>query len=137
MLYVLLMLTRDSSVLLMQRKNATFGDGLYALVGGKVEEHEPALDALVRETKEEIGVTVKKEDLKLVHTFHRKGTEKDLIVLVFTTNTWTGEIVNNEPEKCSDLAWFDLKALPENIMSAHRQALELLQKNIYYSEHGW
>lgn len=136
-IYVLLLLTQDNSILLMERKNTKFGSGLYALVGGKVEKNEPALDAVVREAAEEIGIIVDKATLKLVHTFHRKGPESDLIALVFTTDRWVGEIRNNEPEKCSNVAWFDISKLPENMIPAHRQALELIQKGVHYSEHGW
>jgi len=39
-------------VLLLRRYNATFADGLYGLVGGKVEQSEPALKAIKREVDE-------------------------------------------------------------------------------------
>ena len=137
MLYVLLILVQDNSVLLTHRVNAKFGNGLYALPGGKCEENETATNAIIREAQEELGITLDKNGLQLVHTFHRKGTENNLVALIFKAEEWSGEIINNEPEKCDELAWFSLNQLPENIIPAHRHALECIKKNNIYSEHGW
>ena len=137
MLYVLLMLTHNNSVLLMHRTNTSFGNGLYALPGGKCEQDENATDAIIREAQEELGITIAKCDLHLLHTFHRKGPEHNLIALIFRAETWSGEIINNEPAKCDELAWFDVHQLPNNVIPAHRQALECIGNNIAYSEHGW
>ncbi|WP_265578939.1 hypothetical protein [Nostoc sp. LEGE 06077] len=42
-----------------------------------------------------------------------------------------------EPQKCDDLGWFEVEALPKNIVQYVRQAIENIKKGIFYSEYGW
>ena len=136
--YVLLLLLNDrNEVLLFRRINARFGNNEYCLVGGKIEAGESARQAMVRETKEEIGLDIAIENLTLEHTLHRKGDDTAFFALIFSVSPWQGNPINNEPHKHADLAWFALDAIPKNTLSAHRQALALIQKKIQYSEHGW
>jgi len=60
-----------------------------------------------------------------------------MIYVFFNTEKWAGEIKNMEPEKCDDLSWFDLNNLPENVIPYIRQALDCINKKIFYSELGW
>lgn len=135
--YSLLILRRDESVLLLKRQNTDFGNGCYSLVGGKVEPRETFLQTIIREAKEEIGISLSAHDLSCVHVFQRQGTENELVVLVFCATKWDGDPMNNEPDKCSELKWFELDKLPDNILPAHKQALEMIAKGILYSEHNY
>jgi NADH pyrophosphatase NudC (nudix superfamily) len=54
-LFVLVLLCSGDSILLLRRHGATFGDGQYSLVGGKVEAGETALQAIKREVQEEVS----------------------------------------------------------------------------------
>ncbi len=75
---------------------------------------------------------------KLVHTFHRKGSESDLVALCFMADiSAMPKPQNNEPEKHDDMSFFAIDQLPSNIIPAHKQAIECIAKNISYSEHGW
>jgi ADP-ribose pyrophosphatase YjhB (NUDIX family) len=135
--YSLLILRRDDSVLLLKRQNTEFGNGCYSLVGGKLEPHETFLRAIIREAKEEIGISLSENDVSCAHVFQRQGTENELVVLVFSATTWQGDPVNNEPDKCSELKWFALNNVPDNIIPAHKQALEMIAKGVLYSEHNY
>lgn len=42
-----------------------------------------------------------------------------------------------EPEKCNDLTWFALDALPANTTDYVQQAIELHLKGEFYLEFGW
>lgn len=137
-LYVLALLYKNDQILLLRRINTNFGQGLYSLVGGKVETDERALHAIRREVLEEIGLDIAETDFDLVHTFHRKGTEKPLVALCFKANIANMPAPHNaEPKKHDDLRFFNINELPANILPAHKQAIEYICKNIPYSEHGW
>ncbi len=49
---------RDEKVLLVRRREDDFLGGIYEFPGGKVEEGEGLADAIVREVREETGLTV-------------------------------------------------------------------------------
>ena len=71
-LVVDLMLTRmnektgKEEFLLSLRKNTGSNDGEYELPGGHVEPNEDLIEAMIRETKEELDIDLKEEDLKMI-----------------------------------------------------------------------
>jgi 8-oxo-dGTP diphosphatase len=67
-------------VLLTQRKSGTHLAGAWEFPGGKVEPDEDPRDALVRELREEIGVTAEVGDIVEV-TFHRYPTKSVLLIV--------------------------------------------------------
>lgn len=50
---------------------------------------------------------------------------------------YTGEIKIGEPDKCSDLEWFDIENLPPNIIPIRKSALLDYKNGIIYNEIGW
>ena len=50
----------------------------------------------------------------------------------FLVTKWSGELHNNEPEKCEAWEWFDLEALPENIFYGHKDFLPLYKKGLHF-----
>lgn len=137
-LYVVAMLTSGDEFLLARRSNQNFGKGLYSLIGGKVEENETALAAIKREIFEETGLEIPTQDFTLVHTLHRNGSESPFILLIFKADISKKPAPENkETEKHDDVRFFNIKNLPKNILPAHKQVIECIQKNISYSEHGW
>jgi len=131
-----LFLIRDDKILLMRRFQTGYEDGNYGLPSGHLEDNESAIEGLIREVKEEIGVRIKASDLQLVHIKHRR--EKDTrIDLFYTAKKYYGNIMNAEPEKCDEVKWFKLGKLPKNIIPYVKNALECYLKGIIYSEVGW
>ena len=135
---VYLVLEKEKKILLMRRANTGYQDGNYALPAGHVEAGELPRAALVREVKEELGITVDENDLVFLHVSYRPKHDEtgDRVDLFFGAKQWTGEIVNAEPGKCDDLQWFDPDNLPENMMPHARDAIEKIQKGSIYSELG-
>lgn len=80
-LAVHLILEEQGKLLLMRRFQTGYQDGMYALVGGCVEEGESIVDAMAREAKEEAGIEIKKEDLSIEVVIYRRreGPHKDAV----------------------------------------------------------
>lgn len=135
---VYLILRRGDEVLLLQRANTGYQDGKYGIVAGHLEGDELATAAIVREAKEESGITINPKDLRFVHVVHRLNRNEpgqERLDLFYETDTWQGEVTNMEPHKCNDLAWFPLGALPDNMLPLVRLVLEDVANGILYSEY--
>jgi 8-oxo-dGTP diphosphatase len=127
---------KNDEILLLRRFNTGYEDGNYSVVAGHVDAGETVTQAAVREAGEEAGVTIPPENLQVVQVINRKSNDERVDFFV-TVSAWEGEIRNLEPDKCDDLAWFPLTALPTNMISYVRFALENYQAGIFYSEFGW
>lgn len=133
---VYLILKKQNQVLLSLRNNTGYFDNFYGLVAGHVEEGEPATQALIREVKEEIGIDLASEHLVFKGVMHRKS-ERNNVDLFFECAKWDGEIQNMEPQKCGHLKFFELNALPSNIIPYVKRSFDLLGENQLYMEEGW
>ena len=131
---VYLVLIQDNKTLLLLRKNTGFEDGNYGLVAGHVEDNETLKEAMIREAKEESGIDIKVGDLELRNVLNRHEVGNERVDFFFSVSKWEGEIINNEPEKCGGLEWFDADALPGNVINYIWQALEDVKNNIFYRE---
>ncbi len=131
---VYLVLTQDNKTLLLLRKNTGFEDGNYGLVAGHVEDNETLKEAMIREAKEEAGIDIKVDNLELRNVLNRHEVSNERVDFFFSVNKWEGEIINNEPEKCGGLEWFDMGVLPENVIGYIWQALEDVKNKRFYRE---
>lgn len=129
-------LLKNRQVLLLRRHNTGFEDGKFSLPGGHLDENESYKNAMIRETKEEIGVILDSDTLQVAHAMHRKQNG-DRLDLFFVSDRWNGDPKITEPEKCDDLRWFPINALPDNIVPYVKQAIDCIIKNEFYSEFGW
>ncbi|MFD4671518.1 NUDIX domain-containing protein [Lentzea sp. NPDC058450] len=114
------LLVRDGEVLLTRRRDLVHPefDRLWHLPSGKLDAGESVVDAAAREAFEEVGVVIDPADLRHVHTLHAKASWHEArLSLYFETRRWTGEPVNREPEKCYEVGWFGLRALPEDTIA--------------------
>ena len=137
---VYMLFRRDNEVLLLKRANTGYHDGEYSLPAGHVDGGEPAIQAAMREVKEEVGVTVEPGDLRLVHTMHRFSDQPEpheRIDLFFEITRWQGELSNAEPEKCSEISWHNIGNLPENMVPEVLGALEKIAAGEPYSDYNF
>lgn len=130
---VYLILKKNNQILLLCRKNTGFDDGKWSLPAGHVDENESALTALIREAKEEIGITINDDLPRLVYTLHRRSGDRTYIDLWFEVDSITAEPVNCEPHKCSMLLWANPNDLPVNTQSYVKFVLDNYHKNAYSS----
>ncbi len=134
---VSLLLIRDGKICLLRRLNTGYEDGKYCFIAGHKEEGETAVQAMVREAKEEAGIILDTHDVVLSHVMHRKDRGNERIAFFFTANAWKGEPRNLEPEKHDDMAWFSVETPPDNMIPYMRYALEQHVKGGRYTEFGW
>ena len=120
---VQLILRRSGQVLLLLRKNTGYEDGNFHLPAGHVMSYEDAITATIRETKEEIGITVFPNDMQFAGIVHRLA-DRPRTSFFFSTCKWYGMLTNCEPEKCGALVWYPIHDLPTNIVPFIRVALE-------------
>ena len=130
--------------LLLERRNSTTGkteilmmlaeylDNQYDLPGGHLEPGEDLYDAMIREAKEEIGITIKRENMQIVHIYHHFS--KDVLKFVFKVANYSGEIKNLEPEKCKEIRWIDINNLPENTIKGIKNEIINIYNDVYYSK---
>lgn len=132
--YVLIILEKNNKVLLLKRnEQATFGAGSTSLVGGKVEACEMLNDAIIRETFEEVGITIDKADLIYVHTCNKRA-ENMMIIGVFKATKWHGKPFNKEPNKHDTMLWYDYHNLPDDLLPTHKKIIQMVNQGIIFSE---
>src|SRR3989304_7290748 len=118
-----LLLIKKDKILLLRRFNTGWQDGKYTLISGHLEGCETVKQAMIREAKEEAGITFKEKDLRIVHIMHRKSNGRlEYIDFFLTVDKWEGVPSINEKDKCDDMQWFSLKDLPKNTLFHIRQA---------------
>lgn len=131
---VLNIILRENQVLMLLRQNK-FDTNLYSLPGGCLEHGETVISGAIREIKEETNLDVSAENIKVVSSMHRitpwdwHSTE---FVLVCKKFSGTPQIM--ESDKCSDLHWFNLDNLPENISLYAKQAINNYINNESFTE---
>ncbi len=131
-----LFLIKDKQILLSRRFNTGYQDGNYSLPAGHVDANESCLEAIIRETREEIGLDLQKENLKFAHVVHR-FEDRESIDFFFSCEKWEGEPKNMEENKCDDLYWFPINQLPGNTVSYIRKCIEKYLQKEKYSELGF
>jgi 8-oxo-dGTP diphosphatase len=131
---VYLLLKRNEDVLFIRRFNTGFEDGLYTLVAGHVEAGESFSEAVIREAREEAGIDLQLEHLKVVHVMHRKYAREERIGVFVQAETWHNEPRIMEPHKHDDLRWISLRSLPSNTSSYVKFALDKIQNSEFFSE---
>ena len=102
---VAVMINSDNQVLLGQRPYPKSWEGWWEFPGGKIEKGETPLEALKRELKEEIGISVINAEKWIVRKYAYEDYE--VILHFYKVTQWSGNIEAKEEQKIS---W----VLPDN-----------------------
>ncbi|ERI93323.1 hydrolase, NUDIX family [Clostridiales bacterium oral taxon 876 str. F0540] len=132
-----LFLIKNNKILLLRRFNTGYGDGCYSVAAGHVDGDETIINAMIREAKEEINIDIDDSKLEIVQVMHRKCEDHERVDYFLACKEWTGNISNNEPHKCDDLAWFNINALPDNMVDYVKGAINNYINNVSFSQFGW
>ncbi|MEU8478585.1 methyltransferase domain-containing protein [Streptomyces hygroscopicus] len=139
-----LILRRGDEVLLARRANTGYADGLLHAPSGHVEDGEDVRAALLRETAEEIGITLAPDEVRAVLVMqHKAPTGAARTGWFFEAELGAPgrpgeggrEPVNREPEKCSELGWFPLDALPDDMVAYCRAGLDAYRTGHRFTLH--
>lgn len=131
-----LFLIKDGRILLLLREHTGYEDGKYHVPAGHMDGGEPITNAMIRESKEEIGITIKYKDAKLVHIMYSIDG-KERMGFFFEVKNWKGVVTNMEPEKHGSVKWFDFNKLPKNMVAYAKYAINCYKKEQFLSEYGW
>jgi 8-oxo-dGTP diphosphatase len=104
-------------VLLVKQTGGPFA-GSWLLPGGRAGDDESAVHALVREVREETGLTM--TDARYVTGYHTTGEGYDLTVLLYRGPA-EGTLA---AERGSDARWFDPGAIPDPHPALRRQLFD-------------
>ena len=104
-------------VLLIKQISGPFA-GSWLLPGGRAGDDESAVHALVREVREETGLTM--TDATYVTGYRTSGDDYDVNVLMYRGPA-DGSLV---PEQGSDARWFEIGAIPQPHPALRRQLFD-------------
>lgn len=90
---VLCMIYEEDKILLQDRKKPDWPG--FVFPGGHVEKEESFVKAVIREMKEETGLTIVAPKICGIKQFQTQNSERYLVVL-FKTNQFTGTLTSSE-----------------------------------------
>ncbi len=120
-------LIENNSVLLLLRKSKSFNN-MWTNPGGKIDEGETPEETVRREVKEEAGIEAKV--IKKLLDYPYQMGDNLRVFSGYLVERVNGNPYNTDPESHSDLRYFPLNNLPDNITpytKAH--ILKFLEQN--------
>ncbi len=83
--------------------------GVLVPPGGKLQENETVRECVVREVKEELGITIEIEKLEAID--EQRYEDGYWIFLMYKARILQGEPVIMEPDKIIEMKWADISEL--------------------------
>ncbi|WP_055553247.1 methyltransferase domain-containing protein [Streptomyces sp. NBRC 110028] len=133
-----LLLRRGGEILLARRAGTGYADGLLHAPSGHVEDGEDVRTAVIREAAEEIGVRLTPDEVRVALVMqHKSPTGAARTGWFFEAEPADGapQPVNREPDKCSEIGWFALDALPEDMVAYCRAGVEAYRAGERFAVH--
>jgi 8-oxo-dGTP diphosphatase len=92
----------DGRVLIAQRPEGKAMTGLWEFPGGKIEDGERPEQTLIRELKEELGITVSEDCLAPLTFASHRYPDFHLLMPLYVCRRWEGTVTGREAQR---LAW--------------------------------
>lgn len=117
---------RNDKVLMLKRKGA-HGDGTWSVPGGALEFGEDFETGARREVKEEVGIEIGEPEVLAVTSDVFKEEKQHWITMWFTA-VFYGDTEPSicEPEKMSELGWFNPEELPHPLFLPWKNLLKIV-----------
>ncbi len=122
-----LVIQRDDGKVLLCRRLKAPEAGFWNIVGGKVDMMEPSFEAARREAQEESGLTIGKVDYLCTVEEIVAADRQHWVSLIYMTRDFSGEPRLTEPDKLSDIGWFDPNDPPQPLSAFSAKAFEKLR----------
>jgi ADP-ribose pyrophosphatase YjhB (NUDIX family) len=100
--------------------------GFWNIVGGKIDHFEHSTDAARREAEEETGLSIGTIDFLCIAEEMIEADRQHWVSLIYITRDYNGEPQLTEPDKLSDMGWFDLEDLPQPLSVFSKAAFQHL-----------
>ncbi|NMC53664.1 MAG: NUDIX domain-containing protein [Chloroflexi bacterium] len=97
--------------------------GLWEFPGGSVEFGETLAQSLIREMREEFGITISVGRLLDVVDHILPEEKQHWVSPTYICSITSGEPSIQEPGKCSEIGWFDPHAAPPDLTQITRENL--------------
>lgn len=131
-----ILLWQGGRLLMLRRCNTGYEDGNYSVIAGHLDGGEMVTAAAAREAREEVGIVIAPQDIRVATVMHRLSSEERIDFFV-TVERWTGNVFNAEPDKCDDLRWCAPDALPNNTIPYVRRAIANVAQGMWFDSFGW
>ena len=130
----LIIKNEEGKILLQRRQGTKLWPGFLALPAGHIDEGENAIDAVIREAREELNIEISEHDIVDSFVANRRNKSlKPYFDVYFEISSYRGNLTINEPDKCSELKWCDIDDLPNDMIDFEVDALENRKKGIIFS----
>ena len=120
----LCMITKDDKILLQNRVKKDWQG--YTLPGGHIEPRESFVDAVIREMKEETGLTIKNPKLCGIKQFPIDGGR--YLVMLYKTDEFEGEVVSSEEGQMEWVARSEMSSV--NLVNDLWELLQVMEEDI-------
>lgn len=118
----------DENRILVQEKKGTNHEGGLVFPGGHVEDNESLMDSMIREIKEETGLTIiNPQPCGFKDWIQEDGTR--YLVILYKTNRFKGELKSSDEGK---VFWLDRADVDSaNLIWNMRELMEIFETDTY------
>jgi mutator protein MutT len=109
-------ITHDGKLLLQRKAAGRFGEGKWNGPGGKVDPGETSMEGVIREVREETGLTIHDPELLgNIDFYFGEKPRPDWTTYVYRVTSFTGRLKPNEE---GEVRWFRIEDIPYEQMWA-------------------
>lgn len=133
----LVLIQNTKGEILIQKRSQQKG-GEYALTSGHAKSGETPIQGIITEIKEELGIEVAKNELRLIHS-DRDDNKRMFYDLFYLKKDYDISKMNLQEEEVTDVLWLsenDVRTLSHNnnFKKSHIEAFEIIMNKIKESE---